>query len=272
LSFLKQFCFCLVFVFFGLFSPRASCQNLTVSGTVTDNSNGESLILATVYDEKTQKWTTSNNYGYFSLRLPPGEKKIIFSYVGFKTQIFEFDLLIDTILNVRLIPEANIEEVVIQANPPSKRILSSQMSTLELPMQKVASVPFLMGEADIIKLLQLMPGVTSGMEGSSGLYVRGGGPDQNLILLDGVPVYNANHLFGFYSIFNSDAIQSVTLIKGALPARYGGRLSSVLDIRMKEGNMKEFKGTASVGIISSKLTLEGPLIKDKTSFIISGRE
>lgn len=266
-----KFCCCLALLIFGLFSPHVSCQNLTLSGTVTDNSTGESLILTTVYDEKTEKWTTSNKYGYFSLRLPPGEKRISFSYVGYKTEIFEFNLLIDTILNVKLIPNANIEEVVIQANPPSQRILSSQMSTLELPLQKVNSVPFLLGETDVIKLLQLMPGVTSGMEGSSGLYVRGGGPDQNLILLDGVPVYNANHLFGFYSIFNSDAIQSVTLIKGGLPARYGGRLSSVLDIRMKEGNMKELKGTASIGIISSKLTLEGPLIKDKTSFIISGR-
>ena len=271
LSFSKQFCLCLVLIISGLFSPRASSQNLTVSGTVTDNSTGESLILATVYDEKTEKWTTSNKYGYFSLRLSPGEKRISFSYVGYKTAIFEVDLQNDTVLNVKLIPDANIGEVVIQANPPSQRILSSQMSTLELPMQKVNSVPFLLGETDVIKLLQLMPGVNSGMEGSSGLYVRGGGPDQNLILLDGVPVYNANHLFGFYSIFNSDAIQSVTLIKGGLPARYGGRLSSVLDIRMKEGNIKEFKGTASIGIISSKLTVEGPLIKDKTAFIISGR-
>lgn len=271
LHFIKHFYPFFVFIILELFSTRAYCQNLTVSGTVTDNSSGESLILATVYDEKTEKWTTSNKYGYFSLRLPPGEKRILFSYIGYKSEIVEFELLTDTILNIKLIPDANIEEVVIKANPPSQRILSSQMSTLELPMQKVNSVPFLLGETDVIKLLQLMPGVVSGMEGSSGLYVRGGGPDQNLILLDGVPVYNANHLFGFYSIFNSDAIQSVTLIKGGLPARYGGRLSSVLDIRMKEGNMKEIKGTASIGIISSKLTIEGPLIKDKTSFIISGR-
>jgi hypothetical protein len=242
-----------------------------MSGTITDGSSGESLILATVYDEVSAKWTTSNKYGYFSLRLPSGKKKISFSYVGYKTTVFEFDLSKDTVLNVKLNSDASIEEVVIKASQPSAKVLSSQMSTLELPMQKVNSAPFLLGETDVIKLLQLMPGVTPGMEGSSGLYVRGGGPDQNLILLDGVPVYNANHLFGFYSVFNSDAIQSVTLTKGGLPARYGGRLSSVLDIRMKEGNMKEFRGTASVGIISSKLTIEGPILKDKTSFILSGR-
>jgi hypothetical protein len=266
-----RFWLCLLFIFSGLLWNEASSQNLTVSGTVTDNSSGESLILATIYDEKTDKWTTSNNYGYFSLKLPAGEKKISVSYVGYRSEIFEFNLLRDTVLAVKLVPDASIDEVVIRANNPSQRVLSSQMSSLELPMQKVNSAPFLLGETDAIKLLQLMPGVTAGMEGSSGLYVRGGGPDQNLILLDGVPVYNANHLFGFYSIFNSDAIQSVTLIKGGLPARYGGRLSSVLDIRMKEGNMKEFKGTASIGIISSKLTIEGPLVRERTSFILSGR-
>jgi hypothetical protein len=273
--FKRIFCFSVIVILslfsFTALSQSAPVRSLIISGTITDGSSGESLILATVYDEVSAKWTTSNKYGYFSLRLPSGKKKISFSYVGYKTTVFEFDLSKDTVLNVKLNSDASIEEVVIKASQPSAKVLSSQMSTLELPMQKVNSAPFLLGETDVIKLLQLMPGVTPGMEGSSGLYVRGGGPDQNLILLDGVPVYNANHLFGFYSVFNSDAIQSVTLTKGGLPARYGGRLSSVLDIRMKEGNMKEFRGTASVGIISSKLTIEGPILKDKTSFILSGR-
>jgi hypothetical protein len=253
------------------FTGIARSQNLTISGTISDRETGESLIMASVYEEASGRWTTANKYGYFSLILHPSEIKLSFSYVGYKSEAFEFELKKDTILTVTLISDSNIEEVVIKPHSPSQRILSSQMGSIDLPMLKVNSIPFLLGETDIIKMLQLMPGVVSGMEGSSGLYVRGGGPDQNLILLDGVPVYNANHLFGFYSIFNSDAIQSVNLIKGDLPARYGGRLSSVLDIRMKEGNMKEFGGTASIGIISSKLTIDGPLIKDKTSFIISGR-
>ncbi len=145
------------------------------------------------------------------------------------------------------------------------------MSVSEIPVNTIKKLPVLLGEIDVLKTVQLLPGVQSGNEGTSGLYVRGGGPDQNLILLDGVPVYNANHLFGFFSVFNADAINTVTLIKGGFPARYGGRLSSVLDIRMKEGNMKKIKGAASIGIIASRLTVEGPIIKDKTSFIISGR-
>ncbi len=261
----------LLLILFELFSNHAHCQNLTVSGTIADKSSGESLISANIYEENGTKWTASNNYGHFSMKLPPGEKKISFSYVGYEPITIDFDLRKDTVLSVFLTPNAFIEEVVITADRPSQRVLNSQMNVIELQMARVKSLPFLLGEPDIIKALQLTPGVMFGMEGSSGLYVRGGGPDQNLILLDGVPVYNANHLFGFYSVFNSDAIQSTTLIKGGLPARYGGKLSSVLDIRMKEGNMKEFRGTASIGTISSALTLEGPLVKDKTSFIVSAR-
>jgi outer membrane cobalamin receptor len=150
-------------------------------------------------------------------------------------------------------------------------VKSTQMSMIEMPVHQIKALPVLLGEADVLKSLQLMPGVQSGSEGTSGLYVRGGGPDQNLILLDGVPVYNASHLFGFFSVFNADAISSVKLIKGGFPARYGGRLSSVIDIRMKEGNMKEFHGEGSIGNVSSKFTFEGPIIKDKSSFIISAR-
>ena len=145
------------------------------------------------------------------------------------------------------------------------------MSVIDIPMKSVEVIPALLGERDILKVIQLLPGVQSGGEGTSGLYVRGGGPDQNLILLDGVPVYNAPHLFGFFSVFNNDAINNVELIKGGFPARYGGRLSSVIDIKMKEGNQKEWHGTGSIGLVSSKLTVEGPLIKDKTSLIVSGR-
>ena len=145
------------------------------------------------------------------------------------------------------------------------------MSTIDVPIDQIKALPALLGEVDVLKVLQLLPGVQSGSEGSSGLYVRGGGPDQNLILLDGVPVYNASHLFGFFSVFNADAINHVELIKGGFPARYGGRLSSVIDISMKEGNSKAFHGEGSVGLVASRLTVEGPIIKDRTSFIISGR-
>src|SRR5687768_8758819 len=144
------------------------------------------------------------------------------------------------------------------------------MGTIDVPIEQIKALPALLGEVDVFKVLQLLPGVQSGTEGSSGLYVRGGGPDQNLILLDGVPVYNASHLFGFVSVFNADAINHVELVKGGFPARYGGRLSSVIDIRMKEGNSKKVQGEGSVGLVASRLTIEGPL-NDKTSFIVSGR-
>ena len=176
----------------------------------------------------------------------------------------------DTVINLSLNPTIELKEVLV-VDKAKSQVQSTQMSMAEIPIQTIKSLPVLMGEVDIIKTIQLLPGVQSGGEGMSGLYVRGGGPDQNLILLDGVPVYNANHLFGFFSVFNADAIQNISLVKGAFPARYGGRLSSVLDIKMKEGNNKKFKGEGSVGIISSKLTLEGPVVNDKTSFLISGR-
>ena len=147
----------------------------------------------------------------------------------------------------------------------------TQTSIVEVPVQQIKNIPALLGEVDVLKTIQLLPGVQSGGEGTSGFYVRGGGPDQNLILLDGVPVYNASHLFGFFSVFNADAIKNVRLTKGGYPARFGGRLSSVLEIDMKEGNMKKIEGEGSIGLISSKLTLQGPIIKDKTSFIVSGR-
>ncbi|CAM9917710.1 unnamed protein product [Chrysoparadoxa australica] len=167
-------------------------------------------------------------------------------------------------------PGSILEEVVVTAQEQIQQ--SPQMSTIDVPIEQIKALPVLMGEADILKTLQLLPGIQSGTEGSSGIYVRGGGPDQNLILLDGVPVYNVSHLFGFFSVFNADAINKVNVVKGGFPARYGGRLSSVIDITMKEGNNQKFSGEGSVGFIASKLTLEGPIGKDKkTSFIVSGR-
>ncbi|MBI9068357.1 MAG: TonB-dependent receptor [Salinivirgaceae bacterium] len=245
-------------------------QKYTISGYVSDVENGEKLIGANIYNANSFVGTVTNSYGFYSLTLESGSVNLTVSYVGYSSFQKEINLNEHKTLNIELNSSVEIEEVVVEGKAAVGGVKSSQMSVIEIPMKTIKNLPVLLGEADIIKTIQLLPGVQSGSEGMSGLYVRGGGPDQNLILLDGVPVYNVNHLFGFFSVFNPDAIQNVTLVKGGFPARYGGRLSSVLDISMKEGNIKEFKGSGSVGVISSKLAVEGP-IGDKTSYIISGR-
>lgn len=246
-------------------------QKLTISGVLEDAQTGESLIGASIYDYNSQKGTVTNYYGLYSLTLSRSAINLSFSYTGYKTISLNFTLVKDTTINIKLEPVVSqLEEVVITGDS-KKNIRSSQMGLVEIPMAQTKQLPVLMGEADIIKTIQLMPGVKGGNEGSSGLFVRGGGADQNLILLDKVPVYNANHLMGFFSVFNSDAIQSFQMYKGGFPARYGGRLSSVIDVKMKEGNNKEYHGEISIGLISSKATIEGPIIKEKSSFIISAR-
>lgn len=246
-------------------------QNAVVSGFVSDVQSSEKLINATVYESESSKGCVTNVYGFYSLSLPKGQHILEYSFVGYKKKVITIDLQADKVMNIDLEPNTSIDEITVQGNGSEATVRSSQMSMVELPVSSIQSLPSLLGEKDVIKAIQLLPGVQSGAEGTSGFYVRGGGPDQNLILLDGVPVYNVDHLFGFFSVFNSDAVRNVTLYKGGFPARFGGRLSSVLDIRMKEGDMKEFHGNLSVGLISSKLNLEGPIIKDKTSFNISGR-
>ena len=246
-------------------------QKHTISGYILDAENNENLIGANIFDTDSKSGTITNSYGFYSITLPKGKVKLIYSFVGYLPVTKEIDLNSDQIINISL--QANIElgEVEVIADKIDVGVESSQMSTTVLTVKTIKSIPALLGEVDIIKALQLLPGVQSGTEGSSGLYVRGGGPDQNLILLDGIPIYNVNHLFGFFSVFNVDAINNVQLIKGGFPARYGGRLSSVLDIRLKEGNNEKIHGTGSVGLISAKLALEGPIIKDKMSFLISAR-
>lgn len=246
-------------------------QKATISGYIADNSSGEKLIGASVYDGKTLVGTTTNLYGFFSLTLDTGEVILTISYVGYGDITESIDLKADIFRNVSLEVGQELEEVVISASSSEKIHEQTQMSAIKIPIKQIEKLPSFMGERDILKTIQLLPGIQSGSEGTSGLYVRGGGPDQNLILLDGVPVYNASHLFGFFSVFNSSAINHVEIIKGGFPARFGGRVSSVLDIRMKEGNSKKISGEASIGLVSSKLTIEGPIIKDKTSFIVSGR-
>ncbi|MEA2042554.1 MAG: carboxypeptidase-like regulatory domain-containing protein [Bacteroidota bacterium] len=243
----------------------------TISGFVEDAHTGEKLINAGVISKTQNKGILTNNYGFYSFSVKNEITKLQISYIGYETKHISIRSEQDTLINISLKPDNTIDEVLITANKAKNRVKSSQMSTLEIPMKTIKILPVFLGETDVLKSLQLMPGVHSGSEGSSGLYVRGGGPDQNAILLDGVTVYNAYHLFGFFSIFNGNALKNVKLIKGGFPAQYGGRISSILDVRMKEGNTKEFKGEFSLGLISSKFTLEGPLKKDKTSFILTGR-
>jgi outer membrane receptor for ferrienterochelin and colicin len=254
-----------------LFPSFILAQKFTISGTITDGMSGENLIGASAFDPNRSTGTTSNTYGFYSLTLPRDSVQLTVSYVGYQTVTVRFFLSRDTTINFPLTQSATLQEIVIDAKAEEQIQNTTRMGTIDVPVEQIKAMPALLGETDVLKVLQLLPGVQSGTEGSSGLYVRGGGPDQNLILLDGVPVYNASHLFGFFSVFNADAINHVELIKGGFPARYGGRLSSVIDISMKEGNQKKIQGEGSIGLIASKLTVEGPLVKDKTSFLISGR-
>lgn len=249
----------------------ASAQKFTINGTVKDLNSGENLIGASLYNLRTNQGTTANNYGFYSITQPRDSVVLRVSYVGYEPRYLKFFLSKDTTLQIGLTSGTTLQEVIIRGSAEDKIQESSRMGTIDVPVEQIKAVPAFLGEVDVMKVLQLLPGVQSGSEGSSGLYVRGGGPDQNLILLDGVPVYNASHLFGFFSVFNADAINHVELIKGGFPARYGGRLSSVIDINMKEGNMQKIKGEGSIGIVASRLTVEGPIKKDKTSFIVSGR-
>lgn len=242
----------------------------TISGFVTDSASGENLIGATILEVKKGQGTITNTYGFYSLTVSVDTTTVLFSYVGFNPVKATFLLTKDTVVNVRLV-SAILDEVVIIAEQLDESIQSTRMSTVSVPMVRLRKLPALMGETDLMKNLQLLPGVQSGAEGSTGLYVRGGGQDQNLILLDGVPVYNPSHLYGFFSTFNPDAINHVELTKGGFPARYGGRLSSVVDISMKEGNQKEFHAQGSIGLISAKLFVEGPIKVNKTSYAVSGR-
>ena len=241
----------------------------TISGYITDKNNGESIVGANIYCTELDLGVTSNTYGFYSLTLPSGSYNISYSFIGYQTENKNFQLINSKKYDVEFeLSTVNIQEVVVTAD--KSIVEKTQTSMIDIPIEQIKTIPALLGEVDVLKAIQLLPGVQSS-EGSSGFYVRGGGPDQNLILLDGVPVYNASHIGGLFSVFNADAIKTVRLTKGGFPARFGGRLSSVLQIDMKEGNMKEFRGDATIGLISSKLTLEGPIIKDRTSFIVAGR-
>jgi hypothetical protein len=247
-------------------------NKFTLSGFVKDEATGEDLIGANVFTKTDEVYGTATNvYGFFSMTLPEGVYDVTISFIGYDNQVIKVDLKADQRLNVSLKQGQLLEEVVIKDERNDANIQSTDMGRVELNMEQIKTIPVLFGEVDILKTIQLLPGVGGAGEGNTGFYVRGGGPDQNLILLDEAVVYNTGHLFGFFSVFNSDAIKNVTLIKGGMPAQYGGRLSSVVDVQMKEGNNQQFHAEGGIGLIASRLTVEGPIVKNKSSFIISGR-
>lgn len=246
---------------------------VTLSGTVKDGSNGEDLAGAyVVVKDLPGTGAISNDYGFYSIDLPPGTYTLTYSFLGFEKLEITVEMQEDRRKDAELKPEGTtVEEVIISAEVGDENVTSTEMSVARLDLQEIKNIPVLFGERDIMKTIQLLPGISTGGEGNGGLYVRGGSSDQNLILLDEAPVYNPSHLLGFFSVFNSDALKDVKLYKGGMPAEYGGRLSSVMDVRMKEGNAKELDISAGIGLISSKLTVEAPIVKDKGSFMISGR-
>ena len=247
-------------------------QDFTISGNITDATTGEDLLGATAILKGTTTGATTNTYGFYSLSLPKGQRIIAFSFIGYKTITKEVNLDKNISINIQLNPDNTLlEEVVVTSERNDQNIRSAEMGVEKIDMKQIETLPVLFGEKDILKTIQLLPGISTSSEGSSGFNVRGGSSDQNLILLDGAPVYSASHLMGFFSVFNSDALKDVTVYKGGIPANFGGRASSVLDITMKDGNNKKLAVSGGLGLISSRLTVEGPIIKDKMSFIVSGR-
>ena len=260
-----------IYYFFFLFYFFTSAQTeYNITGYVTDKETGETLIGANIYDSSTETGCATNAFGYFNLSTKPGKTKIICSYIGYESDTL--DIIITKNLSYNFLISINKNTLSeIELNSQQNNAKSILSSVINVNAKDVKQIPALLGEVDILKSIQLLPGVQSGSEGTSGFYVRGGGPDQNLILLDGVNIYHASHLLGFFSVFNEDAVKNINLTKGGFPARFGGRLSSILEIDMKEGNMKEWKAEGGMGLISGKITVQGPLKKDKTSILISAR-
>ncbi len=262
----------LLFVFLLLSSVNTFAQNLTLSGYVRSAETGEEVIGATIFVNETKSGGVTNVYGYYAISLPKGNYNITYSFIGKQPVEKQISLTENTKIDIELKDnQVQLKTVEISAEKKDQNIRSAEISTQKLEMKQVKNLPAFLGEVDVLKTIQLLPGVQSAGDGNTGFFVRGGSQDQNLILLDEAAVYNASHLFNFFSVFNPDAVKDLTLYKGGIPARYGGRLSSVLDIRMKDGNSKQFAASGGLGLISSRLTLEGPLQKNKSSFLITGR-
>ena len=265
---------CILVTILSMIWSGALAQNTcTLSGVVKSAQTGEVLIGANIVVEELKNvGASSNAYGFYSLTIPAGEYTVVVQYLGYKTREDSIRLNHNRTVDFELSPEPiKLQEVVVSGQRTNSNVTSADVGVNKLEVREVKSIPVLLGEKDVLKTIQLLPGIESAGEGSTGFYARGGGTDQNLIVLDEAPVYNSSHLLGFLSVFNSDAIKDVKVMTGAIPAEYGGRLSSVLDIRTNDGNMKEFGGTGGIGLIASRLTLDGPIVKDQGSFIVSGR-
>jgi hypothetical protein len=246
--------------------------SFTINGYIRDSLSRETLIGATIVVQGQVKGVKSNAYGYFSITIPSGEQTILATFIGYQPRAITLNVSANNTLDFALLPVSGLsQEIVISGKKRDANVRDAQMGQIDLSMNRIKSLPVIFGEVDPLKALQLMPGVANAGEGNSGIYVRGGGPDQNLIMLDDAIVYNSGHLFGFFSIFNGDAIKNTSLIKGGMPAQYGGRLSSVLDISMKDGNMRTFQAEGGIGTIASRFSVQGPIKKDKASFMLSGR-
>ena len=253
--------------------PLVAQDKVTLSGYVKDASNGEELIGVTVYVQELQSGVVTNAYGFYSLTLPPGEYTISYSYVGYETKSQTVNLTTNQTLNIPLRDAVTqMKEVVVSAeSEPDRNVQRIEMSRNNIDIGLVQKTPALFGEPDILKTVQMMPGVISAGEGTSSFFVRGGGADQNLILIDEASIYDPSHFFGLFSVFNADAIKDSELYKGGIPAQFGGRLFSILDVRTKDGNNQEFDGSATIGLLASKVLLEGPLQKNKASWLLSAR-
>lgn len=262
---------CLVFLLAFSLPEVVLAQKVSLSGYMRDAQTGETIISGTIFIKEANQSAETNNYGFYSVSVPPGSYTVIFSYVGYEPITQKIDLTSNQTVNPELKSATEMKEVEITAGRKDANVANSEMGTVTLEMAQIKTLPVLFGEVDLLKTLQLLPGVQSAGDGNSGFYVRGGGPDENLILLDDAVIYNSGHLFGFFSVFNSDAIKDVTLIKGGPPANYGGRLSSVVDVSMKDGNLKEYHAEGGIGLIASRLLLEGPIKKNKGSFMLAGR-
>ncbi|MFT6383896.1 MAG: hypothetical protein ACJAQR_000721, partial [Bacteroidia bacterium] len=254
-----------------LFVFSALAQQYTVSGRVKDASNGETLLGATIL-VKGGGGAITNEYGFYSTSLEKGTYQITYKYLGYKDEVKTVVLDDNQTINIELLTTANvIGTAVVSAKALEKRVENKKISVVKMETAKIKEIPVIFGEVDILKTITLLPGIQSAGEGNSGFNVRGGSQDQNLILLDEATVYNASHLLGFFSVFNGDAVKGLEVYKGGIPAKYGGRLSSIVDIKMRDGNAKKFAAIGGIGTISSRLTLEGPIVKDKSSFMIAGR-
>lgn len=269
---MHRFCFLIL-----LFLSSSVCfaqapERFTISGYIKDTANGESMLGAAVYVVEVGSGASTNEYGFYSITLPRGEYTLRISYMGYASRVEKILLDKNVRLNIELSSSAvETQEVVITGEKKGQNVESTDMGRMEVKIEQSKALPALLGEVDVLKTIQLLPGIQSAGEGSTGFYVRGGGIDQNLVLLDEAVVYNTGHLFGFFSVFNSDAIKNLTVIKGGMPAEYGGRISSVVDVQMKEGNMKRWNVEGGLGLIASRLTVQGPIKKDKCSFILSAR-